>query len=112
MMQDIGIGEDFTPKKDAPVTESAPEVTPTADATPGAPKKFDLPDDVETLARMRDQLEDYLAVLELNTETIGKWLTDEQDKIILANHRLYRAIAVAKNEQQAVTQLSDMGEIA
>lgn len=112
LMYDGGGCFDDQAKPQQPAAAQTPAApVAAAESLPAAPQKFDLPEDLETLAAMRDQLGDYLAVLERNTDTVNDWLTEKQDEIILANHRLYRAIAVNKNDNQALTILSDMGDI-
>ena len=54
---------------------------------------FKLPEDLNTLSQMRDQLSDYLNTLERNTDSVNAWLSKNQNDIIVGLHRLNRALA-------------------
>ncbi|MFN7114719.1 MAG: hypothetical protein ACK4PK_10225 [Alphaproteobacteria bacterium] len=82
-----------------------------ADSTPST-TSFKLPDDVHVLAHLRDQLGDYLATLERNTDSISEWLEQQQNNIIVGHHRLVRAITFDKDEQKALKVLGELGETA
>lgn len=82
-----------------------------ADSHP-SPAPFKLPEDVHLLARLRDQLSDYLSTLERNTDSINEWLTSNQDSIIVGHHQLVRAITHTKDEQKALETFKGLGDIA
>jgi len=82
-----------------------------ADSHP-SPAPFKLPEDVHLLARLRDQLSDYLSTLERNTDSINEWLTSNQDRIIVGHHQLVRAITHGKDEQKALETFKGLGDLA
>lgn len=61
---------------------------------------------------MRDQLSDYLSTLERNTDAVNAWLDANRADILLANHRLTRAISQDKNAQEAMRLIKEMGDAA
>lgn len=61
------------------------------DSSP-SPDNFQLPQDVETLSLLRDQLGDYLSTLERNTEAVNEWLAKNEEAILISHHALLRAI--------------------
>lgn len=75
-------------------------------------KTFELPSDLTKLALMRDQLSDYLATLERNTDAVNKWLNENKETVILGHHQLFRAVALEKNEDKAVKVLQGLGTAA
>src|SRR5262245_4003689 len=81
-----------------------------ADDLPSRPQ-FTLPEDLDSLAKMRDQLGDYLNTLERNTDTVNAWLAKHQNGIIVGLHQLNRGIS-RRNEQEALTALQKLGETA
>lgn len=81
-----------------------------ADSLP-SPTPFKLPEDVHLLARLRDQLDDYLSTLERNTDSINGWLSANQNEIIVRHHQLVRAITHDKNEAKAETALKNLGDM-
>lgn len=82
-----------------------------ADSLP-SPTPFKLPEDVHLLARLRDQLDDYLSTLERNTDSINGWLTENQNDIIVRHHQLVRAITHDKSEAKTEAVLNTLGELA
>ncbi|HYD19483.1 MAG TPA: hypothetical protein VEF76_13490, partial [Patescibacteria group bacterium] len=72
---------------------------------------FRLPEDLDSLARMRDQLSDYLNTLERNTDSVNAWLQKSQNGIIVGHHQLNRAVA-QKNEKAALQAIQDLGDAA
>lgn len=76
-----------------------------------SPTPFKLPDDVHLLARLRDQLDDYLGTLERNTDSINEWLHQNQNDIIVRHHQLVRAITHDKNEAKAEAAFKNLGEM-
>ncbi len=68
-----------------------------------------LPKDPQALARLRDQLEDYLTVLESNSESVTNWLEAQKKDILIEHRLLHRAIVDNKNETQARALLKTMG---
>lgn len=74
--------------------------------------RFRLPQDVETLSRMRDDLGDYLATLERNTDAVDAWLAANTEKITVSHHQLVRAITSGKDDAAATALLSGMGDVA
>lgn len=81
-----------------------------ADSLP-SPTPFKLPEDVHLLARLRDQLDDYLSTLERNTDSINGWLAENQNDIIVRHHQLVRAITHDKDEAKADTALKNLGDM-
>ena len=81
-----------------------------ADSLP-SPTPFKLPEDVHLLARLRDQLDDYLSTLERNTDSINGWLSENQNEIIVRHHQLVRAITHDKNETKAEAALKNLGDM-
>ncbi|MEZ0225383.1 MAG: hypothetical protein ACAH83_12580 [Alphaproteobacteria bacterium] len=73
---------------------------------------FKLPEDVTTLAQMRDQLSDYLNTLERNTDAINLWLQKNQPQLIMGHHQLVRAIKYRQDEQAALQTLTAFGDAA
>ncbi|MDE1153246.1 MAG: hypothetical protein PW788_11980 [Micavibrio sp.] len=71
--------------------------------------QFKLPEDITTLAQMRDQLSDYLNTLERNTDSVTSWLQKNQNNIIVGHHQLSRAVA-AKDETKALGTLRGLGD--
>jgi hypothetical protein len=57
-----------------------------------SPENFKLPQDIETLSLLRDQLGDYLSTLERNTDAVNEWLAKNEDAILISHHALARAI--------------------
>ena len=70
-----------------------------------------LPQDVEALSALRDQLSDYLATVERNTDAVNNWLADNKNKIILFHQRLERSLN-EKNETRAINLIAQMGDVA
>lgn len=81
-----------------------------ADSTPSN-ADFKLPEDLETLSQMRDQLSDYLNTLERNTDSVNAWLHKHQNSVIVGHHQLNRSVSL-KNEKDALQALKDLGETA
>lgn len=81
-----------------------------ADSTPSN-ADFKLPEDLETLSQMRDQLSDYLSTLERNTDSVNAWLHKHQNSVIVGHHQLNRSVSL-KNEKDALQALKDLGETA
>lgn len=81
-----------------------------ADSLP-SPTPFKLPEDVHLLARLRDQLDDYLSTLERNTDSINGWLAENQNDIIVRHHQLVRAITHDKSEAKAEAALKNLGDM-
>lgn len=73
--------------------------------------QFRLPDDLRTLAQMRDQLSDYLNTLERNTDATNDWLARNQNTIIVGHHQLNRAIG-AKDAAAAAAAIDKLGDSA
>lgn len=73
-------------------------------------QRFRLPQDVETLSRMRDDLSDYLATLEQNTDAVDAWLARNTEKITVSHHQLVRALTIKKDDKAATALLSSMGD--
>ncbi|MEZ0260884.1 MAG: hypothetical protein ACAH80_07730 [Alphaproteobacteria bacterium] len=82
-----------------------------ADAAPSK-AEFQLPKNPETLAKMRDQLSDYLGTLERNTDAINAWLQKNQAELITGHHQLVRAIKYQKDETAALKILNGFGDAA
>ncbi|MCC7038623.1 MAG: hypothetical protein IT560_15145, partial [Alphaproteobacteria bacterium] len=72
---------------------------------------FKLPEDLQTLSQMRDQLSDYLNTLERNTDSVNAWLHKHQNSVIVGHHQLNRSVSL-KNEKDALQALKDLGETA
>jgi hypothetical protein len=68
-------------------------------------------DDLQSLAELRDQLADYLATVERNTEAVNGWLIDNKNKIIMFHQHLERALN-NKDETKAVSLIAQMGDSA
>lgn len=75
-------------------------------------KTFELPSDLGKLALMRDQLSDYLATLERNTDAVNTWLNENKESVILGHHKLFRAVTLDKNEDTAIKVLQGLGTAA
>lgn len=60
---------------------------------------------LSNLRDLRENLEDYLAILESNTQVISKWLRDNHDAVILGYHQLNRAVSFKKDAAQATALL-------
>lgn len=73
--------------------------------------QFRLPEDLNTLSTMRDQLGDYLNTLERNTDSVNAWLATNQNDIIVGLHRLNRALGL-KDEAGAIKHLKELGDKA
>lgn len=71
-----------------------------------------LPDDVDALGNLRDQLGDYLSTLERNTDAANAWLAAHADDIIVGLHRLDRAVSLQKDDAAAQKILTGMGDVA
>ncbi len=71
--------------------------------------QFRLPEDLTSLAQMRDQLSDYLNTLERNTDSVNGWLAKNQNKIIVGHHQLSRAVD-GKDEKAALAALQTLGD--
>ncbi len=78
------------------------------DSTPPFPH---LQKDLDALSAVREQLEDYLATIERNTDAVNHWLTANRKKIILFHQRLDRAI-YNKDEGKAAALIAQMGDVA
>ncbi|MBI3442060.1 MAG: hypothetical protein HY052_09730 [Proteobacteria bacterium] len=75
------------------------------------PKNLGLPQDIEALAKLRDQLGDYLTVVERNTDSVNNWLTANKNNIILFHQKLERSLN-NQDEATALALLSQMGDVA
>jgi hypothetical protein len=88
------------------------KISPPADAVKAAnPKRFELPEDLDALARMKDQLDIYLKTLESNTESLSDWMNRNKETIILGYYQLHRALR-QKDQAAAMTTLQNLGEAA
>ena len=79
--------------------------------SPSSNADFKLPQDLETLSLMRDQLSDYLNTLERNTDSVNSWLQKHQNSVIVGHHQLNRSVS-QKDEKGALQALRDLGETA
>ncbi len=82
-----------------------------AEASPSK-AEFKLPKDPNTLAKMRDQLSDYLGTLERNTDAINLWLASNQATLITGHHQLVREVKYNKDETAALKILNGFGDAA
>ncbi|MBI1216001.1 MAG: hypothetical protein GC185_09310 [Alphaproteobacteria bacterium] len=73
---------------------------------------FRLPENIDTLARMRDELSDYLNTLERNTDSVNAWLDANRNDVIVGHHQLMRAIVQDKDEQKALAVVKNLGDLA
>ncbi|MCE9506849.1 MAG: hypothetical protein K8R48_00840 [Alphaproteobacteria bacterium] len=67
--------------------------------------------DLQALAELRDQLADYLATVERNTDAVNTWLTVNKNKIIMFHQQLERALN-DKDEAKAISLIAQMGDVA
>lgn len=65
-------------------------------------------DNIQRAAVLRDQMEEYLAVTERNTDAVNNWLSENKNTIIMFHHRLVRALN-KKDDAQATELLTEMG---
>lgn len=66
---------------------------------------------VQSLTEMRDQLADYLAVIEKNTDAVNNWLAAHEQEIIFSHYALQQAF-LKGDSTEALKIVKSMGEVA
>lgn len=89
----------------------ADPTTPPVNSTPMTRRKALKMKDLQSLAQLRDELGDYLATLERNTDSVNNWLIANKNNIILFHQRLDRAL-INKDEATALSLITEMGDAA